>query len=114
VSDNTGQPCSDALVAKESIRVAVASILRTRPRSDPSQPCFGERVLNVCGRSLTGLNSANVAKAAKIAIDTFEPLIHVRDIAVEMTPASAVNAIVVHYEVIESGALHDIRIEIPT
>jgi len=94
--------------------MAIASILRAPPLNDPSHPSFGDGVLNVTGRSRTGLDQVHVAKAAQIAIDTFEPLIHVRDIAVEMTAASAVNAITVHYEIIESGALHDLRVEIPT
>jgi phage baseplate assembly protein W len=112
--DGSGKARGRAAVAGESIRVAVGSILRAPPAKDPAQLCFGRHVLSVCGRSLTGLNEANVARAARIAIDTFEPLIQVRDVAVEMTPMSAVNAITVRYEIIESGALQDIRVEIPT
>ena len=94
--------------------MAIGSILRTPPTNDPSQSCFGNSVLNRCGRSRTGLNEASVAREARLAIGIFEPLIQVRDVAVEMTPASAVNAITVRYEIIESGDLHDIRVEIPT
>ena len=114
MSNTAEQSRRDAFVARESIRIAIASILRAPPANDPRHPSFGDRVLCITGRSRTGLSQAHVAKAARIALDTFEPLIEVRGIAVEMTPASAVNAITVHYEVIETGVLHDMRVEIPT
>ena len=114
VSDKVDRRCGSAPAPRQSIRVAIGSILRTPPTNDPSRPGFGNRVLNGCGRSLTGLDEACVAREARRVVDVFEPLIEVRDVAVEMTPSSAVNAITIRYEIIESGDLHDIRVEIPT
>ncbi|MDQ0392889.1 GPW/gp25 family protein [Labrys monachus] len=114
MSDKVDRRCGNLPAPRQSIRVAIGSILRTPPTNNPSQPGFGNRVLNGCGRSLTGLNEDCVAREARRVIDVFEPLIEVRDVAVEMTPSSAVNAITIRYEIIESGDLHDIRVEIPT
>lgn len=100
--------------ARQSIRLAVSSILRTPQNSKAEFNCFYTRVLDSDGRPLIGLDETDIANAAQAAIQTYEPLITIGTIDVEMTPVGAVAAIVVHYRTHDADGVDTVRIEFPS
>jgi phage baseplate assembly protein W len=111
MSDDIDQATNRAPFARHSIRLAISSILRTARDSRAELTYFSTHILDVDGRPLIGLDRTEIAKAAEAAVQTYEPLITIRAIDVEMTPVRAVAAITVHYRTAEFGDFGRVRVD---
>ena len=111
MGNDIDQASNRSSFARQSIRLAIGSILRTAQVSTSELNCFYTYMRDTNGHPLVGLDRAAIADAAEKAIQTYEPLVTVRSIDVEMTPAGAVAAITVHYRTAVADELDDMRVE---
>lgn len=113
MSDDIDHVTNRTPFARQSIRLAIRSILRTMRGSGPELTYFASRVLDGDGRPFTGLDRTDIARAAEEAILTYEPLIDIEAVDVEMTPAGAVAGLTIRYRTSDSGAADAVRVDFP-
>jgi len=104
----------DTVAAAEK---AIRELLLTRPGEIPSEPEKGFAILEHAddrNRSRSGLDRTEVIEAARDAILSYVPGVTVQDLEPEMAASNQVQALDIGFEIVKSGELGRVRIEIPT
>jgi hypothetical protein len=110
---NTGK----IITGVEAYKQVIEAALRLAPGELPQQPEAGFSALEkVDGRvrSRSGLDATDVVESTEQTILRDVPGIVVADIEPEMTATLAVGAINIRFQIVETGELGELRVEIPT
>ena len=101
----------------EAGKLAIQKVLTTRTGEDPSHPTTGFPVLELAdgrNRSRSGLDRASVIADAEQAVLQSVGGVTVQGIEPEMIANGQVSAVNVRFEIIASGEIGELRVEMPT
>jgi hypothetical protein len=107
----------DAIDTVPAAEQAIRERLLTGPGDVPSDPAKGFVLLEQAGgrhRSRSGLDRTEVIEATRDAILDHVGGVTVQDIEPEMTSTNQVQAIDIGFEIVQSGEVGRLRVEIPT
>lgn len=106
----------EAVDTPEAAEKAIRELLLTRPGEIPSEPDRGFAILEHAegrNRSRSGLDRTEVIETARDAILDHVPGVTVQDLEPEMAATNQVQAIDIGFEIVKSGELGRLRVEIP-